>query len=145
VRTRLHALDAEHQRLRAVPVPSGDIAERLKAYVAALTRATIEGIGPGEELKVRWPDDPLSLLAILAPDRVLDALTQEVTRVANTPMPPPQRKLRMTAILAEITNLYYVEEILVEAEHGERRSAAPGWAILGAAIVVPDADKKKSA
>jgi hypothetical protein len=34
--------------------------------------------------------------------------------------------------------LFYVEELLVEAGQGERRSDAPGWAILGAAIVGPD-------
>ena len=41
----------------------------------------------------------------------------------------------MAAISAEITDLVYVEELLVEAAGDERSISAPPWAVPGAAVV----------
>jgi hypothetical protein len=95
----------EVERLRAVPVPSSDIEERIREYVAALARPQVSGIATGQQLQVRWPDDVIAVLALLLPDQMVNALLGEVERVSNLPMPLPQRKRRIAELQAEIDTL----------------------------------------
>src|SRR5262245_54220568 len=50
----IKSIQAELASLRAMPTPSADIEQRIKAYVANLARPTITGIGKGETLRIVW-------------------------------------------------------------------------------------------
>jgi hypothetical protein len=102
---RIEDAEDEVKRLRAVPVPSSDIEARVREYVAALARPQVSGIGTGQRLQVRWPDDVIAVLALLLPDQMTNALLGEVERVSNLPMPLPQRKRRIAELQAEIDTL----------------------------------------
>jgi hypothetical protein len=102
---RIEGAEDEVKRLRAVPVPSSDIEERIREFVAALARPQLSGIGTGQRLQVRWPDDVIAVLALLLPDQMTNALLKEIDRLANLPMPLPQRKRRIAELQAEIETL----------------------------------------
>src|SRR5262245_51603423 len=58
VRGRLRAVQQELQTLQSTPIPSPDIAERVRDYVEALQRAArpaVRGIRRGDLLQVHWP------------------------------------------------------------------------------------------
>jgi septal ring factor EnvC (AmiA/AmiB activator) len=104
VKERLTNAKDELETLSKVPVPPANVDQRVKEYVGALARPTISGISDGE-LKVSWPDGQASLLAFLLPDAMTNALMREINRLANTPMPLPQRKQRIAELKAEIDTL----------------------------------------
>ena len=91
VQSRINAAEDEMAKLRAVPVQSPDIADRIREYVSALARPKISGIASGQQLKVTWPDE-VSVLALLLPDQMTNALLKEIDRLANLPMPLSQQR-----------------------------------------------------
>jgi septal ring factor EnvC (AmiA/AmiB activator) len=129
VQRRIDAAKDEIARLRAVPLPSPDIEERIREYMAALARPQVSGIGTGQRLQVRWPDDVISVLALLLPDEMVNALLREVERVSNRPMPLPQRKRRIAQLQAEIDTLQRQALAL-----GAGTSALPPAVVLGVRI-----------
>jgi hypothetical protein len=102
VHSRINDAEDEIKRLRAVPVPSADIAERVREHVSALSRPTVSGIGTGQPLRVTWPDDVIAVLALLLPEQMVAALLKEIERQSKAPMPLPQRKQRIAQLLAGI-------------------------------------------
>jgi septal ring factor EnvC (AmiA/AmiB activator) len=105
VQNRIADAEDEVTRLRAVPVPSSDIEERIREYVAALARPQVSGIATGQQLQVHWPDNVIAVLALLLPDQMTNALLKEIDRLANLPMPLPQRKRRIAELQAETEEL----------------------------------------
>lgn len=105
VRRRIQDAEDEVKRLRAVPVPSADIKQRIEGYVGLLARPRVSGIAKGETLRVSWPDDATSVLALLLGDRMVEVLSQEAERMANDPMPLADRKKRIAELKAEIDTL----------------------------------------
>jgi len=152
VRARLKDAQDELKALRAVPRPSADIEERVRAYVREMARPDITGVGSGERLKVIWPGagwdssgprehraDVLPMMALLHGDAMVAALMQEVERMADEPLPRAERKRRIAALDAELVELARVEEVLVAAAlaHGEpveRSPSAPPQAVLGVRV-----------
>jgi hypothetical protein len=148
VRNKLAAALAELATLRAAPTPASDIEARIRAYVEAMARPTITGVGKAEKLKVVWPGagfdnrgpredraEVLPLMALLFPDAVPAALMTEVERMANDPLPQAERKKRIAALEQEIEQLAYVEEAVVadaiaRGEDVQRSSSAPPQAVL---------------
>jgi hypothetical protein len=104
---RAHIADAEDEiaRLTAMPAPASDIQHRIERYVAALARPQVTGTGAGQTLCVSWPDDMISVLALLLGDRMVEVLSQEVERMANDQMPLAQRKKRIGELKSEIDTL----------------------------------------
>ena len=102
---RIEDAEDEVKRLRAVPVPSSEIEDRIREYVAALARPQVSGIATGQQLQVRWPDNVIAVLALLLPEQMTNALLKEIDRLANLPMPLPQRKRRIAELQAEIDTL----------------------------------------
>ena len=161
VRARIKTAEAELAALRAVPVPSADIEERVRAYVQSMARPDISGVGSGERLKVIWPGagwdssgpreyraDVLPLIAMLYGDAMVAALMREVERMADGPLPRAERNRRITALEAELAELAYVEEALIAAviasgEDVHRSPDAPPAAVLGVRIV--EAKKSRAA
>jgi N-methylhydantoinase A/oxoprolinase/acetone carboxylase beta subunit len=145
VRARIRDLKDELEKLRKVLEPAPDIAARVKGYVAGLARPRVSGIAANQRLEVSWPEDAATLMAFLAPDVMIAAVMREVERVSNTPLPVAQRKQRMAALSAEISELQYVEQALIweSEQYIAREQTTPAWAILGAAIVVGDAAENK--
>jgi hypothetical protein len=148
VRAKREAAQAELATLRALPTASADIEARIRAYVEAMARPQISGIGKGERFRVVWagagfgPSGPredradiLPMMAFLHPDAMIAALTREVERMANDPLPQAERKKRVAALEHEIEQLAYVEEALAAAaiargEDVQRSPSAPPQAVL---------------
>jgi hypothetical protein len=126
---RIEDAEDEVKRLRAVPVPSSDIEDRIREYVVALARPQVSGIGTGQRLQVRWPDDVIAVLALLLPDQMTNALLGEVERVSNLPMPLPQRKRRIAELQAEIDAMQRQALAL-----GAGTSALPPAVVLGVRV-----------
>jgi hypothetical protein len=126
---RIEDAEDEVKRLRAVPVPSSDIEERIRAYVADLARPKVAGIAAGQRLQVSWPDDVIAVLALLLPDQMVNALLREVERVLNLPMPLPQRKKRIGELEAAIETLQRQALAL-----GAGTSALPPAVVLGVRV-----------
>jgi hypothetical protein len=145
VRAKLEAIHAELATLRAVPTPSADIEQRVRAYVQSMARPTISGIGDGERLKVIWPGagwdmkgpiehraEVLPMMALLFPDAMVGALMRDVERMA---LPQATRQKRIAALEHQIEQLAYVEEALVAAaivngDEVQRSPSAPPQAVL---------------
>jgi hypothetical protein len=98
---RIAEAQYEINTLRKVPVPSSDIAARVREYVASLVRPQIDGIGEGETLHVSWPNNNM----IATPEQITNIVLGEIDRLANLPMPLPQRKRRIAELQAEIDEL----------------------------------------
>jgi hypothetical protein len=116
--------------LRAVPVPSADIKARIEDYVGSLARLKVSGIAMGETLRVAWPGDAISVLALLLGDQMVDVLSQEVERMANDPMPLAERKERIGELTAEIDTLKRQAFAL-----GADNSGLPPEVVLGVRLV----------
>jgi hypothetical protein len=148
VRAQLKAAETELAILRAVPTPSRDIKEGLKAYLDGLARPKITGVGAGEKLKIVWPGarettsgpsefsaEVLPLFALLFRDQMLDALLAEVERMSNTPLPPAKRAERMKVLSEEVDRLQRVEEALVAPEGAGRSPNCAPTAVLGVRVI----------
>jgi hypothetical protein len=118
VRQRIRDAEDELKALRAVPEPSADIKERIQDYVGSLARPRVSGIARGVTLRVSWPDDKISVLALLLGDRMVEVLSQEVERMANDPMPLPKRQQRIGELEAEIDSLQRQALALGADTHG---------------------------
>jgi hypothetical protein len=129
VQTRIDDFEDEIKRLRAVPTLSSDIEMRVREYVASLARPTVTGLALGERLQVSWPDDVIAVLALLPPDQMTNALLKEIDRLANLPMPLPQRKRRIAELQAEIDTLQRQALAL-----GAGTSGLPPAVVLGVRI-----------
>lgn len=135
-RERIKKAEEEVEELRAVPVPSADIKERIKQYVSSQARPKIHGIAKGQ-LQVSWPSDNAALLAFLLPDAMTNALMREIDRLANTPMPLDQRKKRMAELRRLIDDLQRQALAL-----GADAYALPPQVILGVKVPKREAAKK---
>ena len=129
VRRRIADVEAEVARIAAVSVPSADLDSRVREYVAALARPKVSGIATGQSLQVIWPDDVISVLALLLPDEMVNALLREVERVSNLPMPLPQRKRRIAELRREID-----EHKRQALALGEDASSLPPEVVLGVRV-----------
>lgn len=105
VRQRIDDATDEVRQLRAVPVPSSDLETRIKGYVSALARPCVSGIAAGQQLRVDWPKDPITIMALLMPERMVDALVKEAVHITNTPMSPSDRAKRIAELEGEIEAL----------------------------------------
>jgi hypothetical protein len=106
VRELIRHAEDELADLAKIPVPSADIATKVRNYVATLARPQLTGIGDGAApLSVIWPNDTAALLAFLHPEAMTNALLKEVERVSNTMGPPTQRKARMAELKEQIDEL----------------------------------------
>jgi hypothetical protein len=135
VRRRKQAVADEITALRAVPVPSPDIRERVEGYVRKLAHAgrpDIDGV-VGGELKVYWPADVhasrqnhngfttdgsgsgLLVAAYLFPERLTEALMASIEQATSKPMPPAARLQRLRELAGELVELSRVEAALVDA------------------------------
>lgn len=134
VRRAKLAVATDIRALRAVPVPSPDLRERVQSYVADLAHAgrpDVRGVDGGE-LKVRWPGgvganrhnldgfsaervNGLLMAAYLFPDLLTERLVATVDEATSKPMPPAQRAARIAQLAAEQDQLARVEVALVDA------------------------------
>jgi hypothetical protein len=153
VRERIKDAEDELKILRALPTSSADIEQRVRAYVEAMARPQISGIGKGERLKVIWPGagwgtsgpredraEVLPMMALLFPDAMVNALMREIERMASDVVPIKERATRIAELEAEISELAYVEEPLVAAaiadcEDVQRSPNALPQAVLGVKVV----------
>jgi hypothetical protein len=151
VRGRIKAANAELEALRRAPAPSTDIEARVRDYVRGLA-PKVRGVGVGERLSIIWPGaqapsgyisehtcDPLALVAALFPDRMLALVMGEVERMANDPLPVPQRAPRIAALVRDLDDLHRVEEALVAAaiaagQPVHRSPSAPPAAVLAVRV-----------
>ncbi len=131
VREHVKKAEEELEALSQVPVPSGDIRERVKDYVAALGRPKVSGVSHDDKLKVSWPtSDATSLLAILIPDKMTDVILAEIERAANDPLPLERRRKRMIELRRMIDELQRQALAL-----GADAYALPPPVILGVRVV----------
>jgi septal ring factor EnvC (AmiA/AmiB activator) len=130
VRQRIKDAEDELKALRAVPVPCADIKVRIEHYVSSLARPTVSGIAKGETLRVSWPNDATSVLALLLGDRMVEVLSQEVERMANDPMPLAERSKRIGELTAEVDTLQR-QALALSAE----TCGLPPQAVLGVRAV----------
>lgn len=127
VRQRIKDAEDELKKLASVPVPSADIEQRVKQYVASLGSPAISGVSDGQRLEVSWPSSSaISLLALLLPDKMVEVLMGEIERAANVPLPFEQRRKRM-ALMSRL-----IDELQRQAlALGEDASILPPAVVLG--------------
>ena len=79
------------------------------------------------------------MIAALFPDRMLNLVMTEVERMANDPLPVPQRPPRIATLERDLEELHRVEEVLIAAaiaagQPMHRSPSAPPAAVLGVRI-----------
>ena len=152
IRRRIGEVRDEIGKVQRTPVPSADIAERVKRHVDALAaRAApiITGVGSGQALRVLFPlslhadriaqsgfapdqANALLLVALLEPERLTERLMEVI---ADTSIAASERDGRLRTLQAELAQLHYDEEASISAmtERGEdvtRSTSAPAWSVL---------------
>jgi hypothetical protein len=148
VRAWIEEAQNELKKLRAAPTPSDDIEQRVKAYVEAMGRLTITGIGKGEKLKVVWPGaardfkgpveqsaELLPMMALLHPNEMVEALMREVDRMADVPIPRKERPKHIAELERKISHLRYIEGAICAATSAEHSPSAPPEAVLQVKLV----------
>jgi hypothetical protein len=167
IRSRTRELEADERAVRAAPMPSALVKEKITAEVEALARrgapdvfGAIKHRGEG----VKWPSaradvvlypapgtdpakpvvttpDTLALLAWLAKDELVAALTAEIDARADdgAALTHEQRADRLAEIDIDLLNVERDEEALVEMAHRagtpvDRRPDASPLAVLGLAL-----------
>jgi hypothetical protein len=135
VRARIKKLQNEVEALKRVPVPAPNIREKVQAYVERLPMPSIGGIGAGEALTVQWPTGLHALMGFLQPDALVDRLTAEVDRIANTPYPLAEREQQVAKLEEEIDRLQRTEEAIVVSTDAPRERGCPPWVVLGAKVI----------
>lgn len=157
-REKLTTATKERNALARIPVPSEDIEEKVRDYVAALAtkaRPYVRGIARNDKLSVRWPpqpnstvantlgwpDDtcnPLLMAALLHPDELAQRILDEIEREANEHMPIDQRHTRIATLTDEIEELQRQASDLTYAlvQTGDARTYgnAPAEAVLGVIV-----------
>ena len=136
IRRRITQTRDEINRLRSLPVPSDDLADRVKRYVdelAAHARPVMQGIGHGQTLRVLYPlrenadrttqsgfsqheGNPLLLLALLAPERLTEQLLQTAL---SGGIPASELHDRLQKLQQHLTQLRYDEEASISATNGD--------------------------
>jgi hypothetical protein len=148
VRAWIEEAQNELKELRAVPTPSNDIKQRVKAYVEAMGRPTISGIGDGEHLKVIWPGaerdfkgpieqsaELLPMQALLHPNEMVEALMREVDRIADAPISRKERPKHIAELERKISHLRFLECAVCAATGAEHSPSAPPEAVLQVKVV----------
>jgi hypothetical protein len=128
VRRRITDAEDEIARLTALPTPAPDIKERIEQYVAALARPQVTGTGAGQTLRVEWPDDVVSVLALLLPSEMTNALLKAVERQCSTP-PLAERRKRIAQLRAKVDTLQRQALAL-----GDSSGELPPEVILGVVV-----------
>lgn len=137
VREQIKNAEDKLETLSRVPLPSADIEQRVKECVTSLGRPAVAGIDGGK-LEVTWPsDNAASLLAILMPERVVEAILSEIDRAANAPMPLDQRRKRIVELRRMIDDLQRVAFAL-----GANDYSLPPEVVLGVRVVRREVAKK---
>jgi hypothetical protein len=132
VRVRIKKLQNEVEALKRVPVPAPNIREKVRGYVERLPMPSVGGIAAGEGLTVQWPAGLHALMAFLQPDVLVDRLTAEIDRIANTPCPLAEREQWIVESEQEIDRLQRTEEAIVVSTGAPRERGCPPWVVLGA-------------
>jgi hypothetical protein len=152
IRARIKQVKDEISRVQALPVPSDDLAERIRRHVDALAlraQPVIQGVGDGQALRVLYPlhdhadritmsgfakDDgnALLLLALVDSERLAECLLQVAV---DGGISATERNARLHALQLEETQLRYDEEtsICAAISNGDdvsRSGSAPAWAVL---------------
>jgi hypothetical protein len=135
VRARIKKLQSQVEALKRVPVPGSDIKQKVRAYVEQLPMPSIGGIAAGEALTVQWPTGLHAQMAFLQPDVLVDRLTAEIDRIANTPCPLAEREQRITELEEAIDRLQRTEEAIVVSTDAARERGCPPWIVLGAKVI----------
>ena len=153
VRADLNHLRDELARIKSAPTPSPDLRQRVERYVDRLGAPIVRGIGEGEVLRIIWPGarqttsgpdektaDVLSLFAILFREKMVSAIMDEATRMANQLVPLAEWPKRIADLAHQIEQLSRVEEALIEralaaGESVHRSASAPPVAVLGVKLV----------
>jgi hypothetical protein len=131
VKERIRNATDELETLSKVATPSPDIEQRVRKYVAGLGCPKVSGVGDGAQLQVSWPrDDPVSLFAILEPEKMTKLILGEIAHAANDPLPLPRRKQRMAELRRMIDDLQHQAYAL-----GADAYALPPHVILGVKVV----------
>ena len=104
VRRRITEAEDEIARLSALPSPAPDIQHRIEQHVAALARPQVTGTGVGQTLRVEWPNDVVSVLALLLPREMTSALLKDVERQCSTP-PLAERRKRIAELQEQVDTL----------------------------------------
>jgi hypothetical protein len=134
VRARIKKLQNDVEALKRVPVPASDIERKVRTYVRGLSRPVVSGIAAGEALTVQWPTGLHALMAFLQPDVLVDRLTAEINRIANTPCPLAEREQQIAKLEEEIDHLQRTEEAIVVSTDASRERGCPPWVVLGAKV-----------
>jgi hypothetical protein len=127
VRGQIEVKQKELAQLRGLPTASADIEQRVRAYVDSMARPQISGLGKNERLKVIWPGgffnnagpredkaDVLALMMFLHPEEFVARLLRQIEHETSNVIPIKQRSARIAEIEAEIEQLSYVEEALLD-------------------------------
>jgi hypothetical protein len=148
IRQRIKEVNEEMTRVRALPIPSDDIAARVTRYVDALAASAqpvIQGIGDGQALRVLYPvnehadrvtlsgfsetnGSALLLAALVDGER----LAERLLRVAvDGSITANERSERLRPLQQQMTRLRYDEEATIcVGDDVSRWSSAPAWAVL---------------
>jgi hypothetical protein len=106
IREQIKNAQDELAELSGMTVPSADIGERVKAYVAGLGRPKVSGVGDRDKLQVSWPSDSaVALHAILEPEKMVAVIRKEIERAASDPLPLDQRRKRIAELRRTIDEL----------------------------------------
>jgi hypothetical protein len=134
VRGRIAKLKHQVQILKGVPIPPSNIREKVLAYVRGLSRPVVSGIAAGEALRVEWPQGLHALMAFVQPDVLVDRLTAEIDRIANTPCPLAEREQQIIKLEEEIDRHQRTEEAIVVSMDAARERGCPPWVVLGVKV-----------
>jgi hypothetical protein len=123
IRARSKAVKDEIRQVESMPVLSADLPDRIKAYVALLAvkaRPVVQGVDPGQALRVLWPLRPdanratidsgfsdregnaLLLAALLHPERLAERVMRAV---AASSIDAAERAERLSALQARLDRL----------------------------------------
>jgi hypothetical protein len=150
IRQRIRALRDEIDGLERLPVPSPDIATRIRGYVdqlAAKAQPLVLGIGDRQTLKVLFPlndhadrrtqthfaptdANPLLMAALLDGDR----LAERLLAIATSGITARERDEKLRTLRSQLEAARYDEEcsICAALDRGEdvMRASAEAWAAL---------------
>jgi len=155
VRGKLVSIDEELKALRNAVTPSADIGGRVDELVSWTGRALerkldIQGLSGGD-LRLLFHADcfdenvPFAwrLKCATEPKAAASWLLGEIERRASVPMPPAQRPGRITVLMQQRHEWFYIEARLFDAadaagEFVERLADSPPEAVLGIAVKVSE-------
>ena len=150
IRAEITAAQQELAALRRAPLPSGELRQKAKNYIAELAKAGRPLLmAERGEFRIDWmpgvlANGPLgpaaaALLAAVDPDRLYALLEEQINHVVGAGLSENERPRRQQQIEDRILALERSEEALVEQAHENdhdvaRRPAASPFAILSIKI-----------